>query len=1121
MEAQFVARLQAAVPSEHELTIDDLSTRFVPRGIQFEIVGAHIEGTRLKASLSNVEVELRASELVRGNTTPSHIRVADLDVLELRFTPNGAATTADHNAQAAESQQGERRIPQPTNALSQDEGAAVASSAVERETSQADAPPGDMNADALTMRAYQVLESLDAELREMMSGEPLAGIQRVTIDRMQLPSLPGAALPLLAQEHAFGIEAQRASNGGLVLEASGLDPSTPSVVLEVGNQAESSLDTFATLDALLDGEADGADASYVTRLKVDGVPSSGLTAALDGGGPLMVAADIEMGIILARADAEGPVSFAGAVISATGDLVAGRRFPSRIEQFHLPIIFDPAREEADIRRASLRFEETGGLWSGSIRPAHANGQNGVRVEANASDYRLHVPASDEFDRDPSHHSSEIELTAFISNDFSVIELEKVRLALDDASADLSGAFDLSGDQAVIALAGTTSPMSVEQLQALWPLPIAASARDWFLDSAVEGLVGEGEFRLDANLGEIEFVDGRAFMVDDMLRYDLPFENLVLSTVGDLPTAFGLDGDLRVTGRTVALGATGGVTRLQSGETIALGPIRFRIPDHAEPNPRSALSITMNGATAAFMKLAELDPILIGPERFPFAAVSVSGQTEMTAIATAQLASEMNRDAVEASMTADVVNFALDEPIDGRTIERGRFAVSADEDGVLVVGTAAVNGILTDIDLQPGQGEGASFAMTLDDEEQADLGFDFGTYLDGPVRVTVDPSSADDATTMEIDLRDARIAIPELGWSKPEGVAGQASFDLIERGGLQQIDNLVVAADGLSVRGNLQMDGEGLRNAQFERVILEDVGDFALALTRGSDAIAARLTGDRLVLQPEMLRGDRAAVGNLSLDMEVAELFTQSGAKLSDVAMKFQQNTETITQFELRAKHADGTDLMGTMSPVGAQNQIVVSSGNAGTFLEFLDLYSRAEGGRATLVLEPQAGGGRLAGQLLLNDFVIVNEPAMQRIFNSGARSAQERGGVVLPGDIETPDRIQIEATNIRFERTPERLTIYDAEGWGPSLGGNLEGTINYQTGQMALEGTYVPFFSINNIFSRIPVFGTALGGRENEGLLGVTFKLSGTTSEPRLEVNPMSILAPGAIRSIFEYQLEQ
>ncbi|EHS53329.1 hypothetical protein PDO_4287, partial [Rhizobium sp. PDO1-076] len=38
------------------------------------------------------------------------------------------------------------------------------------------------------------------------------------------------------------------------------------------------------------------------------------------------------------------------------------------------------------------------------------------------------------------------------------------------------------------------------------------------------------------------------------------------------------------------------------------------------------------------------------------------------------------------------------------------------------------------------------------------------------------------------------------------------------------------------------------------------------------------------------------------------------------------------------------------------------------------------------------------------------------------------------------------------------------------------------------------------------------------GLLGITFKLTGAVERPNLVINPLSIIAPGVFRQIFEFR---
>jgi hypothetical protein len=603
----------------------------------------------------------------------------------------------------------------------------------------------------------------------------------------------------------------------------------------------------------------------------------------------------------------------------------------------------------------------------------------------------------------------------------------------------------------------------------------------------------------------------------MMQLSVPYQNLVMRTVGELPPVFGLDGSIDVTGRTVHMTGTGGVGRLETGDTIAVPRVEFFIADHAEPQPHAWLELDLEGPASGFAQMALMDPLELDDE-IPFAPSSVSGQVEMTARIEAQLAERIDRETVRTTTQAVVTDFSSTQPIEGRTISDGTFRFTADEAGMALIGQARLDGVLTDLNLSPDSTDGLQLAMRLSAEDRRRMGLDFGDYLTGTIDVDVGQENADGARRMTIDLTDATLTIAELGYTKPAGVAARASFELRERDNQRQVRDLVITSSGLAVRGSLDFVDGDLRVAEFERVAIEGLGQFALDLTRNSQSTSARLTGERFVLTPDLLRSDRAAAGALSLDVQVAELLTQQGSRLSDVRLSYAQNGERITAFDLRARHRDGTDLAGTLAPSGGGNNLVISSGNAGTFLRFLGLYERAQGGRATLILDPQSVGGRVAGQLLLSDYEIVDEPAMERIFTSGREQARNSSNIVLPGNFETADRVEIEVTNISFDRTPERLIIHRAEGWGPSLGGNIEGVIDYEADRVQLRGTYVPFFSINNIFSRIPILGQALGGRDTEGLLGVTFQLVGTVGSPQLQVNPMSILAPGVFRNIFEYQ---
>jgi hypothetical protein len=45
-----------------------------------------------------------------------------------------------------------------------------------------------------------------------------------------------------------------------------------------------------------------------------------------------------------------------------------------------------------------------------------------------------------------------------------------------------------------------------------------------------------------------------------------------------------------------------------------------------------------------------------------------------------------------------------------------------------------------------------------------------------------------------------------------------------------------------------------------------------------------------------------------------------------------------------------------------------------------------------------------------------------------------------------------------------------------------------------------------------------LGNGRDRGLIGLTYKLTGDPASPDVHVNPLSVIAPGIFRSIFEFK---
>jgi hypothetical protein len=152
-------------------------------------------------------------------------------------------------------------------------------------------------------------------------------------------------------------------------------------------------------------------------------------------------------------------------------------------------------------------------------------------------------------------------------------------------------------------------------------------------------------------------------------------------------------------------------------------------------------------------------------------------------------------------------------------------------------------------------------------------------------------------------------------------------------------------------------------------------------------------------------------------------------------------------------------------------------------------------------------GGPLLGTLELTNFDVLNEPAIQQAINSNSEPTA------------TPyDRVHFTRMLAHFRAADRALAIEDAVLRGPQLGASFSGRYDARTTDVTVIGTYIPLYPLNNLFGQIPIIGLALGAGPREGLIGVTFKVEGPVSEPHVFINPLSAVAPGIFRKIFDFQ---
>ncbi len=165
-------------------------------------------------------------------------------------------------------------------------------------------------------------------------------------------------------------------------------------------------------------------------------------------------------------------------------------------------------------------------------------------------------------------------------------------------------------------------------------------------------------------------------------------------------------------------------------------------------------------------------------------------------------------------------------------------------------------------------------------------------------------------------------------------------------------------------------------------------------------------------------------------------------------------------------------------------------------------------GAPTVAAATPAAHSGMEGALRIDDFKIVNAPLLARLLTVGSLQGL--------GDLLNGQGIEFTRLQAPFWMENGSIGIEDARASGPAIGITLQGVIDRKKSATDLNGTIVPAYTLNSALGSVPVLGPLLISRKGEGLFGFTYNVSGDIADPRLTVNPLSALAPGFLRRLFE-----
>jgi len=675
----------------------------------------------------------------------------------------------------------------------------------------------------------------------------------------------------------------------------------------------------------------------------------------------------------------------------------------------------------------------------------------------------------------------------------------------------------------MAIAG--EGITADDLKRLWPYFAAPDARQWFIKSVVGGVIDKANMKFAFPVGTL---------ATDGTNKPIPQNGVFVEMTADGVKVKPTDAmaPIEIQGKTrlqmhdaeITLAADGGVLATDKGD-ITVSNAAVQVSSDTPGQQLVELSGDLSaGIPALTSVINQVQPDAVKAGKLPLDINALGGTLNVRMLSTVTLDDKNAVKNIDYTINGNVADFGSTEPIQGHVLDKGQLSFMATPAGFRVGGTAALDGMpataTVDGDLKDPQHPDLLIGATVDLADLKKLGFDASQFATGKVTVTAKPQP-DNSIQIGVDLKSAAIDIKDLGISKDAGVAGALNATVRQSGDLTDLSDLNLGFGDVKLKGSLEVDAKkGLQSAEFSNFAISPGDAAQLSLTPIKDGFQVRIRGDQLDLKPLLQKSFSLDQGSAGPQATATDQTIAVDAQLKR-ALGFYKTTAYNVDLDLALK---GSDIMkaslqaqlggnGSVSvvtnPTPDGRTLSVAFNDLGTLLRFANVYAQVQGGEGSLVLQQNTSTKVDQGTVSLKNFAIVDEKNVADILDQHPESRQM---------IARKNTLSFDSAQVDFTHRSDRIQLNNAVVTGESIGGSAKGFIYTDKKQYDLVGTFIPMFGLNNAFGKL--FGP-LGGGKSGGLFGITFAVRGPLDKPDFKINPMSALAPGAFRSLFEFRAHE
>jgi len=653
----------------------------------------------------------------------------------------------------------------------------------------------------------------------------------------------------------------------------------------------------------------------------------------------------------------------------------------------------------------------------------------------------------------------------------------------------------------VAMDAKANEITPDRLIALWPLAAIPETRRWIEENVNSARIFNVNGSLRVNTGKKPIY---------ALGYE--FDGADVRYMKSLPPVKGGFGHGAIAAGLLTVVANGGQVTAPEGGALDVAGTVFQIPDIDIKGPPAVVSLKARGPIHAALSLLDQPPFeVLSKAQLPVDLAS--GQAEISGEIRLRLVKKILIDDVDYDVAATLSNVRSDQLVEGRVLAADNLSVTATPSNVVISGAGQLGQVPVQGSWVQQMGPENAGKSRLEGTVELSQRFvdEFGIGLPkgsvsgaGLGRVEIDLRRGEASKfRMVSDLNRVGLRLSDLGWSLPKNGKGLLEVEGT-LGTPPNIEKLVINGAGLQATGKVTLTPAGdLRSAKFSRVRLAGWLDAPIELIgRGRGATpSVNISGGSIDTRKATFGsggGTTTGAGG-ALTVALDRLTVAEGMILTG----FRGNFTRLRGFtgDFTANLNGEAPISGVVVPAKGGSSFRIKSNDAGAVFKAAGVLETVRSGTMDLTLIPRNGfEGQYDGRLTGENIRIRGAPAMADLL----------GAISGVGLLEQLNGRGIVFSNyqVRFRLTPQQVIITSGSAVGASMGVSMDGVYNLGVSTLDMQGVLSPIYFLNGIGQILT--------RKGEGLFGFNYRMTGKASEPKVWVNPLSILTPGMFRELFK-----